>query len=156
MNTYSDIARHGASWCVTLFSDNVSNLSRVFGLRVTVRHGLSRSITVCPDSNAPLIYGFCNYVFSTAIVPKKKLHQRRFFRQTCPRFRQTLSIPTMYPNIGNIGHVSRFWIHFSRQGFSGIYKPIRKNKSSNPKEIMSCWLHTAKSIFVSDLVPNMD
>ena len=65
--------------------------------------------------------------FSTAIVPKKSSIKGAFSDKHGLRFRQTWSIPTMYPNFGNIGHVSRFWIHcyfwpISRQGFSGTFK----------------------------------
>ena len=49
--------------------------------------------------------------FPTAIVPKKSSIKGAFSDKHGPRFRQTWSIPTMYPNFGNIGHVSRFWIH---------------------------------------------
>ena len=107
MNTYSNIARHGASRCVTLFSDNVFNLSRVFGLRVTVRHGSSRFVTLrhglsrlkYPTNLRILQLCF----FTTAIVPKKQFHQRRFFRQTWPLF------PT---NIVHSDNVSKFWEHW--------------------------------------------
>ena len=138
MNTNSNIARHGASWCVTLFSDNVSNLSRVFGLRVTVLHGLSRFVTL-RHGLSRLKYPTNLWIsqlcwFSTALVPKKKSIKGAFSDKHGPRFRQTWSIPTMYPNFGNIGHVSRFWIHcyfwpISRQGFSGIGKGLERKSA---------------------------
>ena len=73
--------------------------------------------------------------FSTAIVPKRSSIKGAFSDKHGLRFRQTWSIPTMYPNFGNIGHVSRFWIHcyfwpISRQGLSLLPKwpcEVQKN-----------------------------
>ena len=110
MKKYSNIARRGASRCVMLFSDNVSHLNRVFGLRhgssrfVTVCHGLSRSDTVCPDSNTPPIYGFCNYIFFDSSYSKTTFHQKHFFRQTWPPF------PT---NMVHSDTVEKFWEHWT-------------------------------------------
>ena len=77
--------------------------------------------------------------FATMLVfdstcSKKKSIKGAFSDKHGPRFRQTWFIPTMYPNFGNIGHVSRFWIHcyfwpISRQGFSGIGKGLERKSA---------------------------
>ena len=114
----SNIARHGASRCVTLFSFifrqclqfkwSFWSASRF----VTVCHGLSRSVTVCPDSNTPLIYGFRNYIFFDSSCSKKKVPSKALFPTNMAQvsdkhgpFRQciqNLGTLDMYPNFGYI------------------------------------------------------
>jgi len=85
----------------------------VYGSRfVTVGHGWSRFVTVCPDSNTPLIYTFCNYVSVDSNCTQKNVPSKALFptnmAPVCDKhgpFRQCIQILgtlDMYPNIGYI------------------------------------------------------